>query len=85
MTPQPQPRCCPALGTSGMGAPRGAGAGAGLPEGLAASEACLSQVLLNPSNMTLEKAMAPHSSILGLGNRMDRGIRWAIVHEIASL
>jgi len=45
VTPQPQPRCCPALGTSGMGAPRGAGARAGLPEGLAASEACLSQVI----------------------------------------
>lgn len=45
VTPRPQPHCCPALGASGMGAPHGAGGGAGLPEGLAASEAYLSQVM----------------------------------------
>ena len=45
VTPWPQPHCCPALGASGMGAPHGAGGGAGLPEGLDASEAYLSQVM----------------------------------------
>ena len=33
--------------------------------------------------MTAEKAMATHSSTLGLENPMDRGAWWATVHGIA--
>ena len=31
----------------------------------------------------LEKGMATHSSILYLGNLMDREVWWAVVHRVA--
>ena len=39
--------------------------------------------LIPGSGRSLEKVMAPHSSILSLENSMDRGPWWATVHGVA--
>ena len=48
-----------------------------------AADSFVPNKLCKSVTLYLEKKMAAHSSILALGNSMDRGDWWAIVHGVA--